>query len=111
MELSFERGDLLQLDPISNTETLRLLPPGKKRKVSTTIYISHCFAKVNSKNLSLVMIRAIWAVMNSRKASLWYVKFIFKSAFLCYALARLRISVVRGSNNKCCNWRCYSEEG
>lgn len=35
MELSLERGDLLQLNPISSRGTLRLLPLGKKNKVKT----------------------------------------------------------------------------
>jgi len=34
MELSLERGDLLQLDPMSFTGTVKLLPPGKKNKVA-----------------------------------------------------------------------------
>jgi hypothetical protein len=33
MQISLERGDLLQLDPISHTGTVKLLPPGKKNKV------------------------------------------------------------------------------
>ena len=32
MQLSLERGDLLQLAPISNAGTIKLLPPGKTRK-------------------------------------------------------------------------------
>lgn len=32
--LNLERGDLLQLVPISNTGTIKLLPLGKKNKVS-----------------------------------------------------------------------------
>jgi hypothetical protein len=34
MELEFQRADLLQLDPISCRGTLKLLPPGKKKKVT-----------------------------------------------------------------------------
>ena len=33
MELNLDRGDLLQLDPISHKGTLKLLAPGKKNKV------------------------------------------------------------------------------
>jgi hypothetical protein len=33
MELSFERADILQVDPISNVGTVKLLPFGKKQKV------------------------------------------------------------------------------
>jgi len=32
MEITLERADLLQLDPMSNKDTLKLLPPGKSKK-------------------------------------------------------------------------------
>jgi hypothetical protein len=38
MDINLERADLLQLDPISNTCTTKLLPLGKSRKVSNIIY-------------------------------------------------------------------------
>jgi hypothetical protein len=34
MSLKLERGDLLQIEPISFTGTLKLLPVGTKKKVS-----------------------------------------------------------------------------
>lgn len=34
MDINLERADILQLDPISNTGTTKLLPLGKSRKVS-----------------------------------------------------------------------------
>lgn len=37
MELTFERADLLQLDAISNRNTMHLLPIGKKRKQKLVI--------------------------------------------------------------------------
>ena len=37
MELFLERGDLLQLDAISNCGTLKLLPPGKSKKQKVVI--------------------------------------------------------------------------
>lgn len=37
MELFFERADLLQLDAISNRNTVHLLPIGKKRKQKLVI--------------------------------------------------------------------------
>ena len=33
MEINLERGDLLQLDPITHKGTVKLLAPGKKHKV------------------------------------------------------------------------------
>lgn len=36
--LKLERGDLLQIEPISFTGTLKLLPLGKKSKVSDLYY-------------------------------------------------------------------------
>ena len=38
MDLDFERADLLQLDPISCRGTLKLLPPGKKKKVNLNVF-------------------------------------------------------------------------
>ena len=37
MNLSLERQDLLQLHPISMVGTMKLLPPGKKNKVSSLL--------------------------------------------------------------------------
>ena len=69
MDIRLERGDLLQLDPISNTGTLKLFPPGKKFKVIKTciplfgnpnLTISIPNLNLNfSKSLLLGMIRVI----------------------------------------------------
>jgi hypothetical protein len=37
--MEFQRADLLQLEPISCRGTLKLLPPGKKKKVCLAIFI------------------------------------------------------------------------
>jgi hypothetical protein len=38
-QITLERGDLLQLVPISNTGTIKLLPLGKKNKVLNLVLL------------------------------------------------------------------------
>ncbi len=38
MELILDRGDLLQLDPMSYKGTMKLLAPGKKNKVNNSTF-------------------------------------------------------------------------
>lgn len=60
MEINLERGDLLKLDAISNRGTLKLLPVGKKGKVSYShsyigailylyLHLQNCFLFFNFK--------------------------------------------------------------
>jgi len=48
MALKLERGDLLQLQPISATGTLKLLPLGKKNKVKRRLEILNTFLLLNA---------------------------------------------------------------
>ena len=41
MEIMLERADLLQLDAISNRDTMCLLPPGKKKKQKLVVGDDH----------------------------------------------------------------------
>lgn len=79
--MEFQRADLLQLEPISCRGTLKLLPPGKKKKVNQNLLPLHrhsdspsfiFFLLLNSKKLLLVMILGILAVMNLKKENQLY---------------------------------------
>jgi hypothetical protein len=77
MALKLERGDLLQLEPISFPGTLKLFPLGKKNKVlivSITpirvTFIIFPLLRNFSKNLSWAMTLAKSAAMSLRKESL-----------------------------------------
>lgn len=77
MELEFQRADLLQLDPISCRGTLKLLPPGKKKKVFHYICLcSFSLTHDTSKNLSSEMIQGLYAATNSKKENQWYIQSI-----------------------------------
>ena len=88
MEINLERGDLLKLDAISNRGTLKLLPLGKKGKVSM-------------RKISIIAVLYI-SILLQFLLTLYCLLFIIRYVLFLYSYIQQKLLVCDDSGNLSC---------